>query len=522
MPWLHRKVPEAKSPGRRRMNETNTSAPVVPWAYMKQDGEWTIFPKEDCDKLEHAIDGKPVVVNDGHFQVDVKNRVMTQLYWEDDAVPVMRCNWLFETRKGKLLPIPEPEANAISALWSALSPEGEHHFCETIKDHITGRATVMSSAKPVDDVHDMLNKSFSQCTPRQKHRHCKAIHHGFDRWADVAVHRNVQHLVFVVHGIGATYDKRKHGKGDIYGQVAELQANSEELIAKYFETPGDADSILYIPVDWSTVFEEMGDNLHATFDRMALDSIPNIREISNELLSDVPVYMVRQTQVLRFVTNYLNVRYTRYMETHPGFTGDVTVLGHSLGGVISYDLLSMQTETLDDPALKLAFTPTTYIQFGAPTGFFLGLRGNMQGDAMVLPGVTNMFNVFHPLDPVAYRLEPLIDLQSTITPPFQVEAAGGKKPLHMRLQDWADSIGSSNNSSSTKTSLATPNQSEPDADPADSVSVTERVVARMNPKFRYLDFALPAHTSYWGNLDFTYFVVSQVLGKTHHRDGKQD
>ncbi|OQR88017.1 hypothetical protein ACHHYP_07717 [Achlya hypogyna] len=515
MPLFKRQAAVNKSPSPREMAPSS----VVPWAYLNKDGDWTIFPKEDCERLENAANGEPVIVNDGHHQVSVENRCMKLLYWQGDDVPVMRCNWLFETRKGKFIPIPEPEANAISALWSALSPDAVHAFNVTVVDHTTQYQTTASSGKAPDEIHEMLNKSFAECTPRQSHR-CKAIHHGFGNWDDTAVTRHIRHLVFVVHGIGATYDKLKRGKPDILNQAAMLQEQSNQLIGKYFD-PADVDSVFYIPVDWSTVFDEMGDNLHKTFARMALDSIPDVREVTNELLSDIPVYMVRQKQVLRFVTKYMNDRYSLYMKTHPGFDGDVTLLSHSLGGLISYDLLSLQTDDCDTD-MKLVFTPSTYIQFGAPTGFFLGLHGGKQGHAMKLPGVTHTFNMFHVQMSYAYRLEPLIDLDFPITPPYQVDAAGGKKPFHVRVQDWADSMSSNKGKGSS-------NQSDND-EPANRMmsSLTDEVVAAMNPKFERVDFVLPAstmetslsmvgalgaHTSYWTNEDFVYFVVAHVLGK---------
>ncbi|OQR93690.1 hypothetical protein THRCLA_08371 [Thraustotheca clavata] len=468
--------------------------------------------KTVVDKLEKAENDTSVIVNEGYYIVDVAKRSMTQLYWAGDTYPVVRASWLFETKKGRLIPLPESEANSISALWSSLSPEDVHAFSEPIVDHVTKLTTKVSSSKAVDEVHEILNRCFQHCSPRLKHR-CKSIHHGFTNWEKFEVNRNIKHLIFLVHGVGASYDKKKHGRGAIFEQAQELQKSSDELIEKYF-SKDDMDSIMFIPVDWSTVFDEMGDNLHKTFDRMALDTIPNIREISNELLSDIPVYMVRQKQVLRYVAKIMNNCYRLYMRTHPTYQGDITVLSHSLGGVISYDLLSMQSDDID-PSLKLDFEPARYIQFGAPTGFFLGLHGNMHGHSMVLPNLDNMYNVYHPLDPIAYRLEPLIDLSSDIIPAYNIDAMDGKAPFHVRLQTWAENLSLSKDS----------NQSDKNCGASE---LTIEVMKCMNSKFERLDFALPAstmdtslsmvgalkaHTSYWNNLDFIYFVVCQVLEK---------
>ena len=110
---------------------------------------------------------------------------------------------------------------------------------------------------------------------------------------------------------------------------------------------------------------------------------------------------------------------------NPGFGGEVTLIGHSLGSVIVWDLLALSQgagytswgPTLPHGAKKeddippLPFVPENTFLLGSPLGLFLTLRGShfemSQHPSFKLPTST-LFNIFHPADPVAYRIEPLL------------------------------------------------------------------------------------------------------------------
>lgn len=80
----------------------------------------------------------------------------------------------------------------------------------------------------------------------------------------------------------------------------------------------------------------------------------------------------------------------------------------------------MHANVVDRPLLRahvhqtgLAFPVDTYFAIGSPLGMFLTLRECHITRVKlrphdVFPAVRQMFNVFHPCDVIAYRLEPLI------------------------------------------------------------------------------------------------------------------
>lgn len=80
---------------------------------------------------------------------------------------------------------------------------------------------------------------------------------------------------------------------------------------------------------------------------------------------------------------------------------------------------------------QLDFKITNFFALGSPVAMFLTIRGveHLSRDFQ-LPTCKNMFNIFHPFDPVAYRLEPLInpDIQHR---PVLMPHHKGRKRLHL-------------------------------------------------------------------------------------------
>jgi len=84
---------------------------------------------------------------------------------------------------------------------------------------------------------------------------------------------------------------------------------------------------------------------------------------------------------------------------------------------------------------KLNFEPDGVFTFGSPTGLLLALRGTEElGYEFALPTCRRFYNVFHPMDPFAYRLEPFI-VSPAPPKPSQVPHHKGRKRLHLELAD---------------------------------------------------------------------------------------
>ena len=63
---------------------------------------------------------------------------------------------------------------------------------------------------------------------------------------------------------------------------------------------------------------------------------------------------------------------------------------------------------------------------------FITVRGiENLGQNFKLPTCSKVFNIFHPFDPVAYRLETLIDPNLTNLRPVLIPHHKGRKRLHL-------------------------------------------------------------------------------------------
>ncbi|OQR87992.1 hypothetical protein ACHHYP_07718 [Achlya hypogyna] len=505
---------------------------VVPWAYLRK-GEWTIFSEADCVALEACKDYAPVAVDGGRLLVSVPDRTLTAVYWDEPPCPVVRSNWIFESTSGKWIPLPEAEAVEINSIWATL-PATETLVLQTpVIDHMTGIATRTGAAKTAAAIK--LQELFAKCSPSRDLR-CKSLHYGM-AFAPASP-RVVDHVVFVVHGIGETYCKKRLAHGTIIDQCHVLRASTESLLASHYASAATGHSVDFLPVDWSDVLGDMGDDVHALLHRIALDSMPFVRQLTNELLSDILLYTSRQAAVLAYVTKYMNARYEYrtllYKANHPEFTGRVSILGHSLGSIITYDLLAKQGQPGTDD-MQLAFATDTFFAFGSPIGLFLALRGNIHGQDLVLPNCTHVYNIYHPLDPVAYRLEPLIHKAASVAPPVRINTASGWRRFHHVVQDFAESFESGQKKWAQKMEetfkVFMPKDSDATKESTDDTEaqaneLQKRVLDAMNPKTNRIDYVLPeselealtplsaltAHTGYWASMDFVLFLLTQLLG----------
>jgi hypothetical protein len=91
---------------------------------------------------------------------------------------------------------------------------------------------------------------------------------------------------------------------------------------------------------------------------------------------------------------------------------------------------------------------------GSPIGLFLVLKGDKlvidpkkvtnKEDNVRIPSVKNFYNIFHPHDPVAYRIEPLIDKRYKTLKPAQISyTKGGLTGTIDNLQNLVSGIFSS-------------------------------------------------------------------------------
>ncbi|KAG8273150.1 S23-interacting protein, partial [Homalodisca vitripennis] len=81
---------------------------------------------------------------------------------------------------------------------------------------------------------------------------------------------------------------------------------------------------------------------------------------------------------------------------------------------------------------QLVFRPKAFFALGSPIGMFVTVRGiESLGEDFSLPTCPLFFNIFHPFDPVAYRVESLINSDFAKYSPVLIPHHKGRKRMHL-------------------------------------------------------------------------------------------
>lgn len=222
-----------------------------------------------------------------------------------------------------------------------------------------------------------------------------------------------------------------------------------------------------LPISWHSCTRRQT-GMNEQLNQIALNSVPKLRHFLNKVVMDALLYSsgpVYNQTIINNVGEEINRLYSIFMEKYPNFTGSVSLAGHSLGSVIVFDLLAHQIgsdgkipnlipeeQQLPSESSKtgqylikypqLKFKPRCFFAFGSPMPMFLTVRGikSISKDYK-LPTCDRMFNIFHPYDPLAYRIEPLIDPRFKDLEPVLLSHHRGGKRTHVQLREGFAKVG---------------------------------------------------------------------------------
>lgn len=197
------------------------------------------------------------------------------------------------------------------------------------------------------------------------------------------------------------------------------------------------------------------DDVYPTLSDITLESVPSVRNLISDLAIDVLLYQSKhRDQISAIVRNECNRIVELYGKRNPSFNGTVSLCGHSLGSAILFDILcsgdtGLKMENIHDEAgtASLTFECEEFFCLGSPVALFEMLKGKTiagrssqrggstrdlaavsvgsrskrqtatlgTGTAVTenqssvsVPKCQQLYNIFHPSDPVSYRMEPLI------------------------------------------------------------------------------------------------------------------
>ncbi|XP_050656041.1 phospholipase DDHD1 isoform X4 [Macaca thibetana thibetana] len=460
-------------------------------------------------EVVELVNIEPVCVRGGLYEVDVTQGECYPVYWNQaDKIPVMRGQWFID---GTWQPLEEEESNLIEQehLNCFRGQQMQENFDIEVSKSIDGKDgsgisySAVHSFKlsrnhvdwhSVDEVYLYSDATTSKIarTVTQKLGFSKAsssgtrLHRGYVEEATLEDKPSqTTHIVFVVHGIGQKMDQ-----GRIIKNTAMMREAARKIEERHFSN--HATHVEFLPVEWRSKLTLDGD----TVDSITPDKVRGLRDMLNSSAMDIMYYTspLYRDELVKGLQQELNRLYSLFCSRNPDFEekgGKVSIVSHSLGCVITYDIMTgwnpvrlyeqllQKEEELPDerwmsyeerhlldelyitkrrlkeieerlhglkassmtqtPALK--FKVENFFCMGSPLAVFLALRGIRPGNTgsqdHILPReiCNRLLNIFHPTDPVAYRLEPLILKHYSNISPVQIHWYNTSNPLpyeHMK------------------------------------------------------------------------------------------
>ncbi|WAR19275.1 DDHD1-like protein [Mya arenaria] len=395
--------------------------PFIGYDSLRIECRYRVQQQNGTDGLSEAeiADLDLILVRGGLYEVDVPNANCKPVYWSGDQYKIMRGTWFYDQT---WQPVEEGFATQIETEY--LSTFLGHRLDEMSKAPVKGPRPVVLNIRFTDfyiewnspvDAFMFSDSASSRLIRAVGHKlgvqkTGSRVHRGYcleammdDKPTDIS------HLIFVVHGIGQKMDT-----GHIVRCAQELRDRMHYVTAKLFPNfeHNENRRAEFLPVEWRSSLKLDGD----TVESLTPQKMRGIRTMLNASAMDVLYYSspLYRSEITRSLEAELNRLYKMFCERHPYFEpngGKVSIVAHSLGrgegagwritrGSVRAGQGKTQVENL--------------FCLGSPLGVFLALRGVRPQAKGTLDHIipkhisTRLFNIYHPSDPVAYRLEPLV------------------------------------------------------------------------------------------------------------------
>uniref|UniRef100_A0A4W5PJH7 SEC23 interacting protein n=1 Tax=Hucho hucho TaxID=62062 RepID=A0A4W5PJH7_9TELE len=326
-----------------QMMQYNVYEAVQPhWFFCKQvesKSAWLPFSILDSIQLEeiyNSVQADPenviVCTDGGRYDVQLYDRIRTAVFWEEEPTEVQRCTWFYKgDSDSRFIPYSEEFSEKLEGEYKkAVSTNQWHRRLE----FPSGETIVMHNPKvivqfqPSDMPDEWGTTQDGQTRPRVVKR---GIDDDHDEVPDGELPQ-VDHLVFMVHGIGPVCDLRFRSMVEC---VDDFRSVSLKLLQSHFKKAQDErviSRVEFLPVQWHTVLHGDATGVDKRIKKITLPSTGRLRHFTNETLLDVlfynsPTYC--QT-IMDTVALEINRIYALFLQRNPDFTGGISVSGHSL------------------------------------------------------------------------------------------------------------------------------------------------------------------------------------------------
>ncbi|XP_039599588.1 SEC23-interacting protein isoform X1 [Polypterus senegalus] len=335
----------------------NVYEPVQPhWFYCKQVEQkhiWLPFSFMDSAQLEEVFnsvqpdpENVTVCTDGGRYDVQLYDRLRHSVYWEEEPSEVRRCSWFYKgDTDSRFVPYTEEFSEKLESEYKKAVFTNQWH---KRLEFPTGETIVMHNPKvivqfqPSSVPDEWGTTQDGQTRPRVVKR---GIDNEQDDVPDGEV-AQVDHVVFMVHGIGPVCDLRFRSMVEC---VDDFRSVSLKLVQSHFKKAQEEkkiNRIEFLPVLWYMALHGDATGVDRRIKKITLPSTSRLRHFTNETLLDIlfyssPTYC--QT-IIDTVSQEMNRMWALFKHRNPDFRGGVSVAGHSLGALILFDILSNQKD----------------------------------------------------------------------------------------------------------------------------------------------------------------------------------
>ncbi|VDM25571.1 unnamed protein product, partial [Hydatigera taeniaeformis] len=96
--------------------------------------------------------------------------------------------------------------------------------------------------------------------------------------------RPINHVVFVIHGIGPIYNMRCEG---LISCVNDMRRTATNLLSTHFKDVPEKGRVEFLPVRWHAALHSESTGINNRLKRVTLRSIPKMRSYTNGTLTDI-------------------------------------------------------------------------------------------------------------------------------------------------------------------------------------------------------------------------------------------
>lgn len=363
----------------------------------KDQDPWTPLRKCDCEALNNVSPAAPVQVSyieSGRATADITNKVIKYNFYNGPTRKLASAIWykvIDAKNENKNLRLEPIISSDDETLIESLYQEGidTQSFSPSLTTAGGDEGDVISHLlkKELELKADVSSKIYiAKCNGGSSFRIRKGpkaflqigksydLQRGYGNYVvdgeeEECALGPVRHLSFIIHGIGEAMWSREDVT--VTGMISDINSLRTEMNKKMYKnwkeecekvsgssddtlsTPIPPNRIEFIPIQWYGQIHSSSSSLKKDLISTTLTTVPKLRSIANDVLFDVLVYNTPEFcgKVLDCVTSQICDLYDAFQVIHYGFLqhgGTFSIVGHSLGSVIAWDLLSILSDNLEE------------------------------------------------------------------------------------------------------------------------------------------------------------------------------